>query len=128
VLVSQLQRFGANRVVMGHTTTLGTVRPRFGGKAIFIDVGLSKTYGGRLACLLIEDDRFYALHRGEKIPLPGGDENLLSYYKKAASLDPQPSPLNELVTYFSSAQETTDPPINFGRSFVTPRPAGTPPQ
>ena len=128
VLVSQLERFGASRVVMGHTTTLGAVRPRFGGKAIFIDVGLSKTYGGRLACLLIEDGRFYGLHRGEKIRLPERDENLLSYYKKAASLDPAPSPLNELVTYFSGTPEVWDPPINFGRSIVTPRPAGTPPQ
>lgn len=118
VLLTQLEKFGAQHVVLGHTTTTGTVRPRFGGKAIFIDVGLSRTYGGRIACLLIEDDKFFTLHRGERIPLPRGAQNLLSYYEKAASLDPQPSPLNELVQFLSTAEGIIDPPINLGRGAI----------
>jgi len=113
VLLKQLEKFEARHVVMGHTTTEGTVRPRFGGKAIFIDVGLSEAYGERTACLVIEDGNFFTLHRGEKIPLPRGKDNLLAYYEKAASLDPSPSPLSELIRFLSTAENIVDPPINF---------------
>ncbi|MCZ6489455.1 MAG: metallophosphoesterase, partial [Acidobacteria bacterium] len=60
----------ARRIVVGHTVTGGAVMSRFGGRVILIDVGLSAFYGGRLACLIIEKDRTYALHRGRKLELP----------------------------------------------------------
>ncbi len=90
-----LDRHGAKRIVMGHTSIAKAVMPRFGGRAIFIDVGISAFYGGPLACLLIEGDELFAIHRGEKIPLPTTDspEDLLAYLQKAAALDPSPSPL-----------------------------------
>ncbi len=122
VLLAQLKRLGANHVVMGHSTTEGTVRPRFGGKAIFIDVGVSRAYGGRMACLLIEDGKFFTLHRGERIPLPRGNDNLLDYYEKVALLDPAPSPLNDLVTYLSGTGDIVDPPINFRQAVADPLP------
>ena len=61
-------------------------------------MGIPKLYGGRVACLLIEGKRAYALHRGEKLELPSGSiEGLLVYIKKAAALDPDPSPLASLI-------------------------------
>jgi hypothetical protein len=98
-LEALLASYGASRIVIGHTPTAGTVLPRFGGRVLMIDVGLGAAYGRRQACLLIEKDQFYTLHRGQKLSLPtDSGPALLDYLKKAAALDPQPSPLNSLIT------------------------------
>ena len=93
-LTSILTNFEAERMVVGHTSRTGAIMPYFDGRVLAIDVGISKFYGGRLACLLIEKEKVYALHRGTKLELPArGGEALLSYLRKASSLDPSPSPL-----------------------------------
>ncbi len=98
-----LSNFGVKRIVIGHTPTAGTVIPRFGGRVLIIDVGLSAAYGRRLACLIVENGKFYCLHRGEKLAIPDDSgSGLLDYLKKAASLDPQPSPLLPLITRLES--------------------------
>ncbi|MCZ6491529.1 MAG: hypothetical protein O7A06_13500 [Acidobacteria bacterium] len=72
-------------------------RPR-NRRVILIDVGLSEFYGGRLACLIVEKGRAYALHRGRKLELPSASgSGLLDYLKKAAALDPTPSPLETMI-------------------------------
>ncbi|MGO9261574.1 MAG: metallophosphoesterase [Bryobacteraceae bacterium] len=91
-----LASYGVKRIVIGHTPTAGAVIPRFDGKVVQIDVGLSAVYGGHRACLLWEDGRFYAVHRGEKIPLPG-NADLMTYLKKALSLEPAGSQLAKYV-------------------------------
>ncbi len=98
-LETVLKNFDARHIVIGHTPTAGTVIPRFGGRVILIDVGLSAAYGSRLACLLIENGQFFTLHRGERLPLPmdSGPAALVDYLQKAAKLDPQPSPLLPLI-------------------------------
>ena len=80
--------------MVGHTSRIGAIMPYFDGRVLAIDVGISKFYGGRVACLLIENGKAYALHRGTKLELPArGGDALLSYLRKASSLDPSPSPL-----------------------------------
>jgi hypothetical protein len=91
-----LSTLGVRRIVIGHTITAGAVLPRFGGKVILIDVGLSAVYGGPPAALVIEDGRPFALHRGRKLALPL-DGSLLPYLEAAAALDPPPSPLRPLI-------------------------------
>ena len=49
-----LEAFGVNRIVIGHTPTPGVIVPRFDGKVILADVGLSAHYGANLACLEIK--------------------------------------------------------------------------
>jgi hypothetical protein len=99
-----LKRHGASRIVIGHTPTAGAVYPRFRGRVVLIDAGLSAYYGSRLACLIIEGDQAFALHRGVKLELPREPgAPLLRYLKKAASLDPQPSPLAAQITELEAA-------------------------
>ena len=94
-----LDNLDAKRIVIGHTVSPGTVWPRFGGRVVMIDVGMSAAYGGRLACLVIEDGVPYTLHRGTRIDFPKDDgPDLLRYAKEAAALDPQPSPLASVIT------------------------------
>ena len=74
-----LKKHGCKRMVVGHTVTEGLlVMPRFGGRVVAIDVGLSAVYGGPPAALLLEEGRAFALHRGRRLPLPEGEgESLL---------------------------------------------------
>lgn len=100
---SVLARFGVTRVVIGHTVTPGTILPRFGGKVIMIDAGLSAAYGGQMAALVVENGAVFTLHRGTRLPLPlGGD--LVAYLRSAAVLDPSPSRLRQYVEQLGAAR------------------------
>ncbi len=103
-LTSILRNFEAERIVVGHTSRAGAIMPYFDGRVLAIDVGISKYYGGRLACLLIENGKTYALHRGNKLELPTrGGEELLSYLREASVLDPSPSPLLGIIGVLEAA-------------------------
>jgi hypothetical protein len=101
---SVLKFHQARRIVIGHTPTPGAILPRFDGRVILIDVGLSKAYGARRACLVLEQDRPYALHRGKRLPLPESGSGLLAYLREAAALDPAPSPLAPLIQKLEALQ------------------------
>jgi hypothetical protein len=67
-----LQRNGADRIVVGHSI-MPRITARFGGKVIGIDVGISRVYnGGRIACLVIEREKPYALEAGQRAELSTG--------------------------------------------------------
>lgn len=77
----------AARIVVAHSPTRGAVTPRLGGRVILADVGLSAHYGARLACLVIENGQYFAIHRGVKIPLPLADEGRTAYLERTAALN-----------------------------------------
>ena len=101
-----LKNYGVRHLVLGHTPTGGAVLPRFQGRVILIDVGLSKVYGGTPACLISENSKLYALHRGQLLELPMEPGGVIAYLKKAATLDPPPSPLQKLIQAISSGGES----------------------
>jgi hypothetical protein len=72
------------------------VLPRFGGKVIMIDVGISEHYGSVPACLVFQGMKPYALHRGHSLELPLG-ANIMGYLKTAASYDPPNSLLQKWI-------------------------------
>jgi hypothetical protein len=83
-LAEVFQRFGAKRMVMGHTITQdGRIRVRFGGQAVFIDTGLSTGYGRHLAALEIRGDRLTAIY-------PEGRVGLLTPAVKDMAAKPAP--------------------------------------
>jgi hypothetical protein len=96
-LVEKIQKnFGVERVVIGHTYAEAAITPRFGGRVIMIDIGLSRVYDGigKMGCLVIEKGQAFVLHRGKRLELPAdASKDLLRYLKAAAALDPPPSPL-----------------------------------
>jgi len=99
-----LARHGVKRIVIGHTPTEGLVLPRFGGRVVQIDVGLSHFYGGPPACLVLEGGQAFALHRGRKLPLPQAEgEPLLAYVREAAALEPNPGRLKPLLDRLEAA-------------------------
>lgn len=105
-----LERYGVNRIVIGHTPLVGAIYPRFGGAVILADVGLAAPYGGRHAFLVIENGALFAVHRGTKLPLPTASrEDVLVYLKQAAALDPEPSPILKRIMALE-APEAPKPP------------------
>ncbi|MBM3790697.1 MAG: protein-tyrosine-phosphatase [Acidobacteria bacterium] len=103
-----LKHFGVRRIVIGHTPTRTTILPRFEGKVILADVGLSGYYGGPPACVIIEKGKPYALHRGQKLAIPSdGGVGLLAYLRSAAALDPSPSPIQKVIEELQSKLQST---------------------
>jgi hypothetical protein len=105
---SVLAQFGVKHIVIGHTVTVGTVIPRFGGKVIMIDVGLSAYYGSATAFLVIEGGKAYTMHRGQKLELPLGDD-LVPYLKAAAALEPPGSRLVKYVEQLTAVKGAVPP-------------------
>jgi len=54
-----LKKYGAKRMVIGHSVDTEGIRTRMGGRLIRIDVGMAALYGGPAACLVVEKDAFY---------------------------------------------------------------------
>lgn len=92
-----LQHFGVKRIIVGHTVTRGAIIPRFDGRVILADVGLTAHYGSRIACVLIEGDQAWAIHRGTKVALPQSNDEVLPYLRTIAALDPEPSPVHREI-------------------------------
>lgn len=93
-----MERHNIRRIVVGHTFTPGAIVPRFDGRVIQIDVGLSPAYGNNHAFLVIEAGVAIAVHRGHPVPLPDGSNySKIEYLRTLAALDPQPSPLADTI-------------------------------
>ncbi len=89
-----LAAYGVNRIVVAHTPTAGAILPRYAGKVIVIDVGLSTYYGGHPVCLVQEGKTTYAVHRGARVPFPeDAAADLARYLKKTVELEPMGSAL-----------------------------------
>ncbi|MDQ6675864.1 MAG: metallophosphoesterase [Acidobacteriota bacterium] len=91
-----LRKEGAVREVVGHVDAGAAITPRYGNRVILIDVGLSRLQDntGVQACLILEGNKMYAMHRGVRLEMPKDEgPDMLRYLKQAAALDPEPSPL-----------------------------------
>lgn len=108
-----LKNYGVSHIVIGHSYAEAAITPRFNGKVILIDIGLSRIYDniGKLGVLVIESGRPYALHRGHRVELPKDDgPDLLRYLRECAALDPSPSPLLTRITALDSKKPPAAPP------------------
>lgn len=87
-----LAHHGVTRIVVGHTVAPGVVLPRFGGKVILNDVGMSAAYGGPPSSLEIHGTAVSVRHRGKSIPLPASPD-LRAYLEAARAVEPAESKL-----------------------------------
>ncbi len=93
LLDAMLADYGVSRIVIAHTPLVGTVLPRFGGKVILADVGLSSYYGGARASLVIDADGPHVLQEGRRFALPTADEGVagvVAYLRAMATMMPKP--------------------------------------
>jgi hypothetical protein len=64
-----LRARGAARIVVGHTVSKDGIQVRAGGRVIMVDVGMAAAYGGRAACLVMENGVFTAVYEEERVVL-----------------------------------------------------------
>ena len=91
-----IETLEVKHIVVGHTPQ-PAIMPRFGGKVIAIDVGMSRAFEGSPAFLLVEGGKYYAVHRGRQLELPVNGEEPWEYLNAAALLEPVNSRLRDLV-------------------------------
>jgi len=86
----------AAHIVVGHSV-LPAITPRFGGKVIGIDVGLSIFYKGPPEFLAIEGSRFSVFCRGHRIDFPADGRNPAQYFQNVLTFDPKNANLRKLI-------------------------------
>ena len=89
VVTSILERLGADRIIVGHTPTPGIIWPRYDGRVVQIDTGISDHYGGHPAFLEITPQGMFAGYPGGRIALPSEDEARVDYLDQVIALDPE---------------------------------------
>jgi hypothetical protein len=82
-----LQRYGAKRIVIGHTPTGGAVWPRFDQRVIANDTGIASYYGSHTGILEIQGDQLTAIYGDKRIPLPADNEGREDYLSAVIDLD-----------------------------------------
>jgi hypothetical protein len=89
---------GVRQIVIAHTLTRTAILPRYDGRVVNVDLGLSRFYGRPPACLVQEAQSLYVLHRGVKIPFPkAGATEYRRYLEQVEAADEQPSPISRLL-------------------------------
>lgn len=83
-----LEQHNAGHIVVGHTPTSGVIWPRYDGKVIQIDTGISAAYGGYVAYLEITPSGLFAGYPKGKIKLPADESGLVSYLEQVIALEP----------------------------------------
>jgi Calcineurin-like phosphoesterase len=92
----------AARIVIGHTPTSGIIWPRYDGRVIQIDTGISAVYGGHVAYLEITTEGLYAGFPNGKVKLPTNSGGLLPYVEQVVALDPENAHLKTLREQMSA--------------------------
>ena len=95
---SVLNNHRVRRVIVGHTVTQTAILPRYDGRVIDVDIGLSRFYGRPPACLVQEGRDLHVLHRGVRIPFPGpGRVEYREYLRAVEAADEKPSPVTRML-------------------------------
>ncbi len=87
----------AQHIIVGHTV-VPAVLPRFAGKVIGIDVGMSEFFKGPPEFLVIEGTKFTVVCRNQKIDFPADGRNVMDYLRIIAKADPRNQALLRLIT------------------------------
>ena len=92
-----LEFYDVDHIILGHTPGLGAIHPRFMGKVLIVDTGMSAYYGGHGASLLIEGDELFAQQEGERFEIPQGRSPLPYLQQIAAKKPDAPDALHRLI-------------------------------
>jgi len=119
-----LEQHGASHIVIGHTPTGGAIWPRYQGRVIQIDTGISSAYGGHVAYLEITPGHMYAGYPDGKIALPASDDDTIPYLEKVIAMNPDnaylqrmlenlknPPPVPEMDSDATQGQEIQEAPV-----------------
>jgi len=82
-----LKRYGAKRIVVGHTPTGGAVWPRFDQRVVVNDTGIAAYYGSHKGVLELTAAGAVAIYGDKRIPLPSNNEGREEYLRAVIEAD-----------------------------------------
>lgn len=100
-----LEQQGVKQIVVGHTPTSGVIWPRYDGKVVMIDTGISEAYGGHVAWLEITPEGLFAGYPGGKVPLPASDGERIAYLERVVELCPHNASLKRRLELLQKPPE-----------------------
>jgi hypothetical protein len=93
-LEAVLARYGAARIIVGHTKRTPMAYPRFGGRVIIADIAEPAGHPDPHAYLIQEGGVVTVVHRGRRVPLNASTrQGACAYFAAIAALDPPNSPV-----------------------------------
>lgn len=104
-----LNRYGARRIVIGHTPTGGVVWPRFDQRVVANDTGIASYYGAHMGLLELTPAGATAIYGDTRIPLPTANSGRQDYLRAVIEADPNNAEMKErLARLLAPAAEQTD--------------------
>ena len=108
-----LKRYGAKRIVIGHTPTGGVVWPRFDQRVVANDSGIAAYYGSHKGVLELTPDGATAIYGDQRIPLPGSNGEREDYLRVVIEVDSNNALLKRrLAMMLAPPQDTVDAVAN----------------
>jgi hypothetical protein len=109
-----LDRYGARRIVIGHTPTGGVVWPRFDQRVVANDTGIATYYGAHKGLLELTPEGATAIYGDQRIPLPSLNSEREDYLRMVIEADSNNAQLKErlarmLAPPVEESLETTEP-------------------
>lgn len=119
-----LARYGAKRIVVGHTPTGGVVWPRFDQRVVVNDTGIAAYYGSHKGVLELTAEGVTAIYGDRRIPLPAKNEGREAYLRAVIEADSNNS---QLKARLSRMLAPTDEKATAPAQAATPENADTAP-
>ena len=82
-----LNRYGAKRIVVGHSPTGGAVWPRFDQRVVVNDTGIASYYGSHKGVLELTAEGATTIYGDIRIPLPVNNEGRIDYLRSVIEAD-----------------------------------------
>ncbi len=121
-----LNRYGARRIVIGHTPTGGVIWPRFDQRVVANDTGLASYYGAHMGVLELTAAGATAIYGGRRIPLPADNGGREDYLRAVIEADPNNAEMKErLARLLAPAADQADAVLDADAA-LQPEAAGTP--
>jgi len=116
-----LERYGARRIVIGHTPTGGVVWPRFDQRVVANDSGIATYYGAHKGLLELTPEGATAIYGDQRIPLPSLNSEREDYLRMVIEADSNNAQLKErlarmLAPPVEESVEPTEQPEGSGDS------------
>ena len=116
-----LDRYGARRIVIGHTPTGGVVWPRFDQRVVANDSGIATYYGAHKGLLELTPEGATAIYGDQRIPLPLLNSEREDYLRMVIEADSNNAQLKErlarmLAPPVEESVEPTEQPEGSGDS------------
>ena len=90
-----LNRYGAKRIVIGHTPTGGVVWPRFDQRVVANDTGIATYYGAHKGLLELTSDGATAIYGEQRITVPTLNSEREDYLRAVIEVDSNNAQLKE---------------------------------